>query len=175
MSYEVTAGDSITSVAARFGVDARVLARDNTLHTNDRLRPGDRLTIDNRHIAPAVRPDGIVLNVAQRMLFVIRDGHVVRACPVAAGRPDWRTPLGTSEVAVRQIDPVWDVNELLRRAGLACLIESGPVRRAVAEPAGRATVVTPWGAARANTALRPAGMVLGRSAKAWAARATQQP
>jgi L,D-transpeptidase ErfK/SrfK len=49
------------------------------------------------------------VNIVQRMLFVFRDGEVFRAMPVAVGRADWPTPLGTFAIAVKEIDPVWDV------------------------------------------------------------------
>jgi L,D-transpeptidase ErfK/SrfK len=107
--YQIAQGDSLVSIAARFGVDANVLARDNALRVNARIHPGDRLIVDNRHIAPVPRPRAIVLNVPQRMLFVFDEGRPVKAFPVAVGRLDWRTPLGTFEIAVKEIDPVWDV------------------------------------------------------------------
>ena len=107
--YELVRGDTMTAIGARFGVDPRTLARDNGLQTSAVLRPGAALIIDNRHIAPDLRTDGIVINVAQRMLFLFRDGAVVLAVPVAVGKPDWKTPLGTFTVAVKEVDPVWDV------------------------------------------------------------------
>jgi L,D-transpeptidase ErfK/SrfK len=108
-AYEIAEGDSLTSVGARFGVEPRVLAQDNGLAPNARLRTGDRLIVDFRHIAPAATGDGIVLNVAQRMLFVFENGEAVRAFPVAVGMPDWPTPRGRFSVLVKEIDPVWDV------------------------------------------------------------------
>jgi L,D-transpeptidase ErfK/SrfK len=114
-TYQVTAGDTLVSIGARAGVEARTLARDNGLSATDRLHPGDRLAVDNRHIAPEGYRDGIVLNVPQRMLFVFDNGELVRAFPVAVGRPDWRTPLGTFSVAVKELDPVWDVPLSIQR------------------------------------------------------------
>ena len=107
--YQVAPGETLTSIGARFGVDARTLARDNGVQASTVLHPGDVLIIDNRHIAPAPRANGIVVNVAQRMLFVFRDGAVLLAAPVAVGRPDWKTPLGIFEIVVKEVDPVWDV------------------------------------------------------------------
>jgi L,D-transpeptidase ErfK/SrfK len=108
-AYEVAEGDSLTSVGARFGVDPPTLARDNNIPADGRLRTGASLTVDSRHIAPSAIADGIVLNVAQRMLFVFVSGKLVRAFPVAVGKPDWPTPLGRFEILVKEIDPVWDV------------------------------------------------------------------
>jgi L,D-transpeptidase ErfK/SrfK len=99
----------LTSVAARFGVEPRTLARDNSLRPEARLRTGDRLIVDDRHVAPPAIPDGVVLNVAQRMLFVFVDGELVRAFPAAVGKPDWATPVGRFSVLIKEIEPVWDV------------------------------------------------------------------
>lgn len=51
--YEVMRGDTLSLLAARFGIEPAVLARDNELETSARLKPGDTLYIDNRHIVPA--------------------------------------------------------------------------------------------------------------------------
>jgi L,D-transpeptidase ErfK/SrfK len=107
--YEISDGDTLTSVAARFGVEPRTLARDNSLRPEARLRTGDRLIVDDRHVAPLAIPDGVVLNVAQRMLFVFVDGELVRAFPAAVGKPDWATPVGRFSVLIKEIEPVWDV------------------------------------------------------------------
>jgi L,D-transpeptidase ErfK/SrfK len=107
--YDVLAGDTLGGIGARFGIEPRTLARDNALPPNGLIRRGDRLLIDNRHVAPAPAPDGILLNVPQRMLFLYRDSVLVLAVPVAVGRPDWPTPLGAYQVAIKETDPVWDV------------------------------------------------------------------
>jgi L,D-transpeptidase ErfK/SrfK len=108
-AYEVADGDTLTSVAARFGVEPRILASDNGLGANVRLRTGDTLIVDDRHVVPPAIPEGIVLNVAQRMLFVFVNHQAVRAFPVAVGSPSWPTPVGRFDVLVKEIDPVWDV------------------------------------------------------------------
>ena len=108
-AHEIVEGDTLTSVGARFGVEPWVLARDNGLAAKARLRTGDRLIVDFRHIAPSAIADGIVLNVAQRMLFVFENGEPVRAFPVAVGMPGWPTPRGRFGVLGKEIDPVWDV------------------------------------------------------------------
>jgi L,D-transpeptidase ErfK/SrfK len=108
-AHEIAEGETLTSVGARFGVEPWVLAKDNGLAANARLRTGDRLIVDSRHIAPSAIADGIVLNVAQRMLFVFENGEPVRAFPIAVGMPDWPTPRGRFAVLGKEIDPVWDV------------------------------------------------------------------
>lgn len=104
----VTRGDSWQSLGARFGIDAAVLAADNALTLQRPLVAGAALTIDNRHIVPG-EPDGIVINIPQRMLFLKRGGEVVASYPVGLGKPSWPTFIGPFTVVRAETDPVWDV------------------------------------------------------------------
>jgi L,D-transpeptidase ErfK/SrfK len=130
--HEVTWGQSLTSIGARFGVESFTLAADNGLRTDARLTTGQRLVIDNRHIVPAVAVDGVVVNVPQRMLFVLRDGRVLGSFPVAVGRPSWPTPTGQFEIRVKETDPTWDVPASIQREMAAagkevlCKVPPGP-------------------------------------------------
>ena len=68
--HTVEAGDSLSAIGARYGVDWPVLARENGLNAPDGLAVGQVLRIDNRHIVPAAPlPTGIIINIPQRMLF----------------------------------------------------------------------------------------------------------
>ena len=57
--YTVQLGDTLTSIGARFGVAAGVLARENDLQPSTRLKIGQELRVYNRHIVPPVLEDGI--------------------------------------------------------------------------------------------------------------------
>ena len=137
--HEARRGDSWISLGARAGVSPVTLARRNGRNASDALRPGERITIDARHIVP-VNPDGasIIVNVPQRLLFLYRDGVLAAHYPVAVGRPDWRTPLGAFTIREREQDPTWDVpvsiQEEMRREGKQVLtnVPPGP-----ANPLGR--------------------------------------
>ena len=102
-------GDTLALVAARFGMEPAVLARDNALPANARLKPGDTLEIDNRHIVPQGYDDGIVINLPQRRLFLFRDGSLKESYPVAVGSGGWRTPTGEFTVREMEVDPSWEV------------------------------------------------------------------
>lgn len=93
--HVVRAGESLSSVGARHGVEPRVLAHGNAVRSDAALRVGQRLIIDNRHLVPsAEREDEIVINVPQRMLFHFVGGMLAAAYPVAVGRPSSPTFLG---------------------------------------------------------------------------------
>ena len=113
--YTVQPGDSLISMGARFGVEASTLAEDNDMPTGRALRPGQVLLVDSRHIVPAGLEDGILINIPQRMLFVARGNTVEGAFPVAVGRRDWPSPIGTFEVGAKEIDPTWDVPISIQR------------------------------------------------------------
>lgn len=128
--HTVQAGDSLTSIGARFGVDPRVLAEANGLETPDRLQPGQALKIDNRHLVPPSNGAEIVINIPQRMLFHFDEGRGSCSFPIAAGKPDWRTPLGEFEIMSMEEDPTWDVpasiQEEMRKSGKPVLTQVPP-------------------------------------------------
>jgi len=128
--YTVRSGDSLTTVGARFAVSPGVLAAANTLGSQARLKVGQPLTIDNRHIVPNVGNMNIIVNVPQRMLFWLMSDGTVRGFPIAAGKPSWKTPLGDFTIVTRETDPTWDVppsiQEEMRREGKPVLTHVPP-------------------------------------------------
>jgi L,D-transpeptidase ErfK/SrfK len=120
-TYVVVRGDTVSSIAARFGVDPAVIVKDNRLPRADALQVGQSLVLDTRHIVPSVVTSGVVVvNVPQRMLWHSEAGAVT-AAPVAVGRATWATPLGDFTVVAKEVDPTWEVPasilEEARRAG----------------------------------------------------------
>jgi L,D-transpeptidase ErfK/SrfK len=108
VSYAVVAGDSLGALSARVGVDVGTLAEANRLRPDARLRIGQVLTIDNRHVVPPL-VDPITINIPQRLLYLRLANEPLQAWPVAVGRPSWRTPLGSFAIASRVQHPTWHV------------------------------------------------------------------
>ena len=106
--HRVAPGESVVSVAARAGLEPSTLAFDNDIRSDRPLAAESWLLVDNRHVVPTPL-DGIVVNVPQRMLHLASDGRHVLSVPIAVGRPDWPTPLGSFAVAMKEVDPTWDV------------------------------------------------------------------
>ncbi|HSN40990.1 MAG TPA: L,D-transpeptidase family protein [Burkholderiales bacterium] len=129
-TYSVRKGDSLTSVGARFGVSQAALVRDNRLSAPYRLKIGQQLRIDNRHLVPEALPEGIVINIPQRMLFLFQDARVAASYPVALGRPDWETPTGNFHITQLEKHKTWcvpkSIQEEMRRAGKPVLTEVPP-------------------------------------------------
>lgn len=107
--YQVSSGDTLALVGARFGMETAVLAKDNGLTTGARLKPGDTLEIDNRHIVPSGVDDGILVNLPQRRLFLFRNGALQQSYPIAVGSGGWKTPAGEFSIQSMEVDPTWDV------------------------------------------------------------------
>ena len=82
------------------------------------------------HLVPRVLDDGVVLNVPQRLIAVMKDGIAVAMYPVGLGRPDWPTFVGPFTIAAKEVDPTWDVpasiQEEQRRAGKPVLTRVPP-------------------------------------------------
>ena len=113
-THIVVPGETLTSIASRFGVDPSTIVSDNRLAAGQPLEPGRTLLIDNRHIVPATAVAGeIVVNVPQRMLFY-REGDRMLAYPVAVGRATWQTPQGAFAVTWKDEDPAWHVPASIR-------------------------------------------------------------
>lgn len=119
--YTVQPGDYLIKIGARFGVSARILAQENGLDYDGILRPGRKLRVSNLHIVPPFLPEGILINLPQRMLFFFRAGELNAFYPVGLGRPDWPTPSGSFSIANLQEDKEWivpkSIQEEMRREG----------------------------------------------------------
>lgn len=114
-TYQVKAGDTLTRIGARYGVDPYLLLRENGLQESRPLKIGQILQIDNHHIVPSSLEDGIVINLPQRMLFRMQGGAVQKAYPVGVGRPDWPTDTGDFEIVSREDDKTWFVPPSIQR------------------------------------------------------------
>ncbi len=120
--YTIKRGDSLTAIGARFGLDPRLLARQNSLrYDNARIHPGQRLHVHHPHIVPPVLDDGILINLPQRMLFNFSQGRLVAAYPVGLGKPGTPTPQGDFKIVTRQANKTWlvpkSIQEEMRREG----------------------------------------------------------
>ena len=129
--HAVARGDTLASLASRFGVDAREIAAANSLPRSAVLSLGRILRLDNRHIVPTTADDTrIVINVPQRMLFLLEAGALVAAYPVAVGARTTQTPLGGFEIVLKEEDPTWNVplsiQEEMRREGRPVLTSVPP-------------------------------------------------
>jgi len=108
--YTVQPGDYLIKIGARFGVEAEALSRDNGLKYDALLMPGRKLIVDNQHIVPEAKEEGLLINLPQRMLYYFRDWELVAAYPVGLGKPSWPTPeSGDYKVINKSANKTWRV------------------------------------------------------------------
>ena len=110
--YVVKAGDTLTTVSARFGVARATLIDLNRLTSPYALSPGQSIIVDNTHIA--VGFSNLTVNIAQRLL-VYSEGDQIRAYPITVGRRAWPTPVGAFTIISKETDPVWEVPASIQR------------------------------------------------------------
>jgi L,D-transpeptidase ErfK/SrfK len=121
-THTVKRGESLTLIGARFGIAAAALARHNSRSLTAVLHPGDILRVDNRHLVPTHGGEDLLINIPQRLLFVMDAGGAVRAhYPAGLGRRDWPTPVGEFRITEVEKNPTWDVprsiQEEMKREG----------------------------------------------------------
>lgn len=126
----VERGESWASIGARAGVTPATLARRNGRAPGSRLREGESIVVDTRHVVPQVDGASIVINIPQRLVFQFSNGALRAHYPIAVGLPDWPTPLGPFTVIEKEEDPTWDVpdsiQEEMRLAGKPVLTHVPP-------------------------------------------------
>jgi len=93
------------------------LGYDEIVHANpgvDRWSPGHGtpIVLPLRHILPDTPREGIVLNIPEMRLYYYPPAsasgeRVVHTYPVSIGRMDWKTPLGTTKIIGKEVDPPW--------------------------------------------------------------------
>lgn len=92
----------------------------------DRWLPeeGAMVKLPNRFVLPAAERRGLVLNLPEMRLYYFpepKPGAVpmVITHPVSVGRMDWETPLGTTKILSKKLDPSWTPPQSLKEEALA--------------------------------------------------------
>lgn len=125
--------DTLVDIARRHGVGYQDIVRANP--DVDVWVPGEgtEIVLPTRYVLPAGPRKGVVLNLAEYRLYYFPqppDGEraVVMTYPVSIGRRDWETPIGTTRIVAKAVDPSWYPPESIREEHAA---EGRPLPRVV--------------------------------------------
>jgi L,D-transpeptidase ErfK/SrfK len=112
----------VGSIGIHFVVSGETLldiARDNNLGilevmaANPGLDPwipreGSPVFLPGLRVLPDAPHRGIVINLAERRLYFFSDSKAeVRSWPIGVGRLGFTTPLGSTRIVKKKIDPIW--------------------------------------------------------------------
>ncbi len=128
--YVIQRGDTLMSIARHFDIGYTELLAANP-GFNDPWEPGvgRRLTIPSVFILPDAPHTGIVINLAERRLYYFPPGSdTVQSFPVGIGVAGRTTPLNTTRIVAKEVDPTWYPPPSIRaeRPELPAAIGPGP-------------------------------------------------
>jgi L,D-transpeptidase ErfK/SrfK len=118
-SYVVQKGERLELIGAKLGVFWKNIAKENGLDPEAGVAPGQQIRVNTRKIVPRIAEDGIIVNIADRTLYLFKNGNMT-VYPVGVGIPieddfgDWRTPTGKFTVTAKRKNPIWFVPESIQ-------------------------------------------------------------
>jgi L,D-transpeptidase ErfK/SrfK len=121
--------------------------------------------VPTQFILPSGKREGIVVNLAElRLYYFPANSNLVYTYPVGIGRTGWVTPVGTTRVADKVVNPTWRPPESIRQ-------EQAALGRALPEvvPAGPAN---PLGTHAMRLALNGSYLIHGTNSPAGVGRRT---
>lgn len=112
--------DTFSDLARAYGLGYDELVAANP-DVNPWLPGADTpILLPTQFVLPPDIREGVVLNIAAKRLFyfpAMPEGQpkVVKTYPIGIGRVGWETPLGSTTVVAKAVDPVWYVPQSVRR------------------------------------------------------------
>lgn len=121
--------DTLLDLARAFGLGFTEAAAANP--GVDPWSPADaeQLTIPRAHILPEGLRRGIVINLPEQRLFFFKsDGGVIFTAPVGTGVSEAETPIGSTTIIGKRINPTWypPASIRARRPELPRVVPPGP-------------------------------------------------
>jgi L,D-transpeptidase ErfK/SrfK len=128
--YAIRPGDTLMTIARHFDIGYTELLAANP-GFKDPWAPGvgRHMTIPSAFILPDAPHTGIVINLAERRLYYFPPGSdTVQTFPVGIGVDGRTTPLSTTRVVAKEVDPTWYPPPSIRaeRPELPAAIGPGP-------------------------------------------------
>jgi len=76
---------------------------------------GTRVVLPDLHVAPSGPHDGIIINLADMRLYHFAHGEPMRSYPIGIGREGLSTPLGSTTIVRKVMNPTWRPTARMRR------------------------------------------------------------
>lgn len=133
-TYEVAKGDSLELICSKLGISMQKLIKDNNIAPKKPLQIGQKFSVNTKKIIPKTVLNGIIINIADKMLYYFKDGELKMAFPVGLGMPSWkgiirwRTPEGNFKIIRKRKNPTWIVPESIQ---WKMQMEGKPVKKIV--------------------------------------------
>lgn len=115
--------DTLIDIGRRHGLGFDEIVLANAAVDTWLPKEGTPVLLPLRFILPDAPRTGIVINAAEMRLYyypkpAAGEAAVVRTFPISIGRSDWSTPLTTTRVVRKAVDPVWYPPASLRKERL---------------------------------------------------------
>jgi L,D-transpeptidase ErfK/SrfK len=116
--------DTLYDIARRFSLGSEEIVRVNGGMDPWLPGTGKSVVIPGQRLLPPGPRDGIVVNLPEHRLYYYpktKPGSVPRVYtyPISIGKMDWRTPLGTTQIANKREKPSWVPPESVRLEHIA--------------------------------------------------------
>lgn len=109
--------DTLISIGHEYGLGYNAMVRANPEVSIWYPGEGTEVVVPGRFILPNTPRKGIVINVAEMRLYYYpaNQPDIVQTYPIAVGRMDWKTPLGTTSITDKIKNPSWYPPASIRR------------------------------------------------------------
>ncbi|MDO8416409.1 MAG: L,D-transpeptidase family protein [Agitococcus sp.] len=109
VAVTVKKGDTLLSIGGRYATTPNDIATFNAIKPTSRLKIGQIINVKYAHLIPSDLPDGITINLPQRLLFLQKAGVNTGIYALGLGRPSWPTPIGAWTIANKKENKTWIV------------------------------------------------------------------
>ncbi|MGM0985680.1 MAG: L,D-transpeptidase family protein [Pseudomonadota bacterium] len=113
-------GDTLIDIGHEHGIGYEEMVRANPDISIWAPFEGTEVVIPGRFVLPDEPREGLVINVAEMRLYYYPETEEdepprVETYPIAVGRMDWKTPLGTTRIIDKVKNPAWYPPASIRR------------------------------------------------------------
>lgn len=117
-TIKVHKGETLYKIARRNNLTISAIMQANHL-TSWRVKTGQSLVLPTLFVLPRNPQDGIVLNIAERQVYLFEGGQLRAHYPVAVGKSNWQTVTGTFKLVEKKSNPVWHpTKEMVERTDI---------------------------------------------------------